>query len=77
MFKMLVSKAYMKSVTECVDCPKGSELNLPEDISKAWVKHGFCEPVKKSQPKIEKKIIVPVKEVKEAPQPKTRKKRSK
>lgn len=70
MYKMKVKKAYMKTPTECIDCPEGQIVDLPEDIAKAWLDHGFCEPAKKEAPKKETKIINPVEETKEAPKPK-------
>lgn len=65
MYKMKINKAYMKSITECVKCPKGEIVELPEDIAKAWLKHGFCEEVKKSfSPVIETAVVDPVVETK-------------
>ena len=79
MYKMKVSKAYMKSISDCVKCPKGQDVELPEDIAKAWLKHGFCERANKievsgDKPKYEKKIVNPVEETKA---PKVRRKKNK
>ena len=64
MYKMKVSKAYMKSINDCVKCPKGETVDLPEDIAKAWLKNGFCEALKKFSPVEETAVIDPVVETK-------------
>ena len=74
MYKMKVSKSYMASVRDCVKCPKGEEVELPEEVAKSWLKNDFCEPVKKSQPKIETKVVSPIEETKEKPKRKAKKK---
>jgi len=76
MYKMKVSKAYMKSISDCVKCPKGENVELPEDIATAWLKHGFCEEVKKAKhnPVVETAVVNPVEETKA---PKVRRKKNK
>lgn len=65
MYKMKVSKAYMKSISDCVKCPKGQDVELPEDIAKAWLRHGFCELSKnKFSPVLETAVVNPVEETK-------------
>lgn len=65
MYKMKVTKSYMKTLRECVKCPKGSTVDLPSDVAKSWLKNGFCEEVKKFNPVKETAVINPVKETKE------------
>ena len=77
MYIMKVSKSYMKSVRECVKCPKGQEVDLPEDVAKSWLKNEFCEPAKKHSPVKETAVVNPVEETKEAPKPKTKRKTKK
>jgi hypothetical protein len=77
MYKMKVSKSYMATVRDCVKCPKGEEVELPEDIAVSWLKNDFCEPIKKSTPKKETKVVNPVEETKEAPKPKSKRKTKK
>jgi hypothetical protein len=76
MYKMKVTKSYMKSVRDCVKCPKGQDVELPEDIAKAWLKNGFCEEVskKKFSPVEETAVINPVEETKSKGKRKSKKK---
>ena len=64
MYKMKVTKSYMKTLRDCVKCPKNETVDLPEDIAKAWLKHGFCEEVKKFNPVKETAVVNPVEETK-------------
>jgi len=66
MYKMKVTKSYMKSVRDCVKCPKNETVDLPGDIAEAWLKHGFCEEVskKKFNPVEETAVVNPVEETK-------------
>jgi len=78
MYRMKVSKAYMASVRDCVKCPKGQEIDLPDDIAKSWLKNGFCEEAKKKfSPVKETAVVNPVEETKAAPKPKTKRKTKK
>ena len=76
MYKMKVTKSYMKSVCDCVKCPKNETVDLPDDIAKAWLKHGFCEEVNKKKfiPVEETAVINPVEETKTKVKRKTKKK---
>lgn len=76
MYTMKVNKAYMKSVRDCVKCPKGSTVDLPDDVAKSWLKNGFCEEVKKKfNPVKETAVVNPIEETKEdKPKRKTKKK---
>ena len=65
MYRMKVSKSYMKSVRDCAKCPKGQEVDLPEDIAKSWLKNDFCEEVKKKFNPVKKTAVIdPVVETK-------------
>ncbi len=77
MYKMKVTKSYMKSVRDCVKCPKGESVELPEAIAASWLKNDFCETVKKKVEPIKTAVVNPVEETKEAPKPKVKRKSKK
>ena len=74
MYKMKVSKSYMKTLRDCVKCPKNETVDLPGDIANSWLKNGFCEEVKKFNPVEETAVINPVEETKTKVKRKNKKK---
>ena len=64
MYTMKVTKSYMASIRDCVKCPKGSSVDLPNDIAESWLKNDFCEEAKKFNPVKETAIVNPIEETK-------------